>query len=165
VFIEKVIIFDQTEVLLKLIAVNSMMISHTGTIKSINNQRLIVKIISETACASCHAKGSCSSSEQSEKEIEVRQSENRFAVGEEVLIVTSVGQGYRALLYAYLLPLILLVTCLIALISLTKDEATAAVGAIICLAPYYSLLWLFRHKLQDSFHFSIQKQSNISFNE
>jgi sigma-E factor negative regulatory protein RseC len=164
-FIEKVIIFDQTEALTKLIAVNSNMISHTGTIKSINNQHLIVKIISETACASCHAKGACSSAEQSEKEIEVRQSEGKYAIGEQVLVVTSVGQGYRALLYAYLLPLILLVTCLIALLSITKNEATAAVGAIICLAPYYSLLWLFRHKIQDSFHFIIQKQSNLSFNE
>ncbi|HEY5510208.1 MAG TPA: SoxR reducing system RseC family protein [Prolixibacteraceae bacterium] len=159
------ITFDQTEAFTKLIAVNSNMISHTGTIKSINNQCLIVKIISETACASCHAKGSCSSAGQSEKEIEVRQTEGEFNIGEQVLVLTSDGQGYRALLYAYLLPLILLVTCLIALLSITKNEATAAVGAIICLAPYYSLLWLFRHKIQDSIHFTVQKLSKLTLNE
>ena len=141
------------------------MISHTGTIKSINNQHLIVKIISETACTSCHAKGACSSAEQAEKEIQVSTTEGKYIVGEQVLVVTSAGQGYTALFYAYLLPLLLLVTGLIVLLSITKNEATSAIGAIICLAPYYSLLWLFRHKIQDSFHFTVQKIPNISFNE
>lgn len=141
------------------------MISHTGTIKSINNQHLIVKIISETACASCHAKGACSSVEQTEKEIQVSVTEGKYIVGEQVLVVTSAGQGYRALFYAYLLPLLLLVAGLITLLSITKNEATSAVGAIIFLAPYYSLLWLFRNKIQDSFHFSVQKIPNTSFNE
>lgn len=136
------------------------MISHTGTIKSINNQHLIVKIISETACFSCHAKGACSSAEQTEKEIEVRQQENNFTVGEQVQVVTSDRLGYRALLFAYLLPLILLVSSLIILVAILKNEAKAAFASILCLVPYYLLLWLLKGKMKESFHFTVQKLSN-----
>ena len=145
--------------------VNTNLISHIGIIKSINNQHLIVKIISQTACSSCQAKGACTSSEQTEKEIEVQQSEGAFLVGEEVLVVTTSSQGYKAILYAYLLPLALLVISLMFLITLTKEEALAALGSLLLLFPYYWLLYHFRHKLKKSFHFKLQKQSNISQNE
>jgi positive regulator of sigma E activity len=148
-----------------LIAVNSNLISHTGTIKSINNQHLIVKIISQTACASCHASGACLSSDREEKEVEVQQKEGYFFIGEQVLVIATSGQGYKAVFFAYLLPLILLVIILIVLFSFTKNEATAAVGSILFLFPYYLLLFIFKNKLQDSFNFTIQKQPNISHNE
>lgn len=141
------------------------MISHTGTIKSISNQHLIVKIISETACSSCHAKGACSSAEQSEKEIEVRQSDGSFNIGEQVLVVTSDGQGYRALFYAYLLPLILLVSSLIIFVPIFNNEAKAALASILCLVPYYLLLWFLRNRMRDNFHFTVQKFSKLTVNE
>ena len=141
------------------------MISHTGTIKSINNQDLIVKIISETACSSCHAKGACSSAEQAEKEIEIRYSKGNFKVGERVLVVTSDGQGYRALFYAYILPLILLVSSLIIYVPIFNNEAKSALASILCLLPYYLLLWILRSKMRDSFHFTVQKYSSLTVNE
>jgi sigma-E factor negative regulatory protein RseC len=145
--------------------VNSNQISHIGTIKSINNQHFIVKIISQTACASCSASGACLSSDREEKEIEVQQKADYFFIGEQVLVIATSRQGYKAIFYAYLLPLILLVINLIVLLSLTKNEAIAAVSSIILLFPYYLLLFFFRNRLQDSFNFTLQKQPNISHNE
>ncbi len=141
---------------------NTHLINHIGTIKSINNQHLIVKIVSQSACTSCHAKGACSSSEQKEKEIELEYSGNIFSIGEEVLVIATLAQGYRALLFAYVLPLILLVSSLILLSSVSKDEATAALGSLLLLVPYYWILYHCRHKLKNSFHFMVQKQQNIS---
>ncbi len=141
---------------------NTHLINHVGTIKSINNQHLIVKIISQSACSSCHAKGSCTSSEQKEKEIEVEYSGNIFGIGEEVLVVATSAQGYKAVLFAYLIPIILLVTSLILLSSISKEEATAALGSLLLLVPYYGLLYHYRHRLKNSFHFMVQKQQNIS---
>jgi sigma-E factor negative regulatory protein RseC len=143
-------------------AVNTHLINHVGTIKSINNQYLIVKIISQSSCSSCHAKGACTSSEQKEKEIEVENSGDIFWIGEKVLVVATLAQGYKALLYAYLLPLLLLVSSLILLSSISKEEATAALGSLLLLVPYYWLLYHYRHKLKNSFHFIVQKQQNIS---
>jgi len=136
-------------------------ISHTGTIKSINNQHLIVKIISEAACAACHAKGSCSSSDLSEKEIEVLQNPDAFFVGEEVLVIGASSQGYKAVLYAYLIPLALLVINLLILTTITKNEAISALGSLFFLAPYYFILYLNRKKIQNTFKFHVRKQPDI----
>ena len=163
--LEKVINFGSTEATTKLIEVNTNLISHIGIIKSISNQHLVVKIISQTACSSCQAKGACTSSEQTEKEIEIQQSEGVFFVGEEVHVVTTSTQGYKAIIYAYVLPLTILIISLMILINLTKEEALAALGSLLLLFPYYWLLYHFRHKLKKSFHFKVQKQSNISHNE
>lgn len=141
------------------------LISHIGTIKSINNQQLIVSITSQTACSSCHAKGGCSSSEQQEKEIEILRWEKIFKTGEEVLVVTSSSQGYKAIIYAYLLPLVLLIAAMITLLSLTGEEVTAALGSLLTLVPYYGLLYFFRDKIKTSFHFTVQKLPNIVQNE
>ena len=135
-------------------------ISHTGTIKSINNQHIIVKIISQAACVSCQAKGACSSSDLSEKEIEVIQNADTFFIGEEVLVIGALSQGYKAVLFAYLIPLSLLVINLLILISITKNEAISALGSLLFLAPYYFILYLNRKKIQTSFNFAVRKQSN-----
>ncbi len=142
--------------------VNTNLISHTGTIKSINNQHLVVKIISQTACAACHAKGACTSSDQSEKEIEIRQFDGEFSIGEEVLIIATSEQGYKAIFYAYILPLFILVMNLLILLSIIKDEALAALGSILLLSPYFLILFLLRNRIKSSFNFTIKKMPNTT---
>jgi len=162
---EKVTNFGRARATTKLMEVNTKLISHIGTIKSINNQHLIVRITSQTACSSCHAKGSCSSSEQEDKEIEVQPSNGNFVIGEVVQVITTTSQGYAAVALAYLLPLILLVTILLTILSLEVGEAVAALGAIMILIPYYWLLFHYRDKIKSSFHFTVQKLPNIIIHE
>ncbi len=145
--------------------VNANLISHIGTIKSINNHQFIVKITSQTACASCHAKGSCSSSEQEEKEIEIDRMGGDFKIGEVVQVITTTSQGYTAVVMAYLIPLILLVVTLLMLLSFQAGEAIAATGALAILLPYYWLLYHFRDKIKSTFHFSLLKLPNMPVNE
>lgn len=140
-------------------------ISHIGIVKSISNQQLIVKITSQTACSSCHAQGSCSSSEQVEKEIEVARSEENFTIGEVIEVITLTSQGYKAVVFAYLLPLLLLVGTLLTILSMKGGEAAAALGSLIILIPYYWLLYFFKDKIKSSFHFMAQKLPNNSYNE
>lgn len=42
-------------------------IIHKGIIKSVERGRLLVEIVSDSACASCKAKGACGASESVEK--------------------------------------------------------------------------------------------------
>lgn len=79
-----------------------------------------------------------------------------------MLVVATLAQGYKALLFAYVLPLLLLVSSLMIFSSISKVEATAALGSLLLLVPYYLLLYHFRHRLKNSFHFMVQKQQNIS---
>ena len=74
---------------------NTNLISHLGTIKSIDKKNLIVKIISQTACSACHAKSACTSADQTVKEIEIQQEEGGFQIGEEVLVLTTFYPGLQ----------------------------------------------------------------------
>jgi sigma-E factor negative regulatory protein RseC len=148
-----------------LIEVSNDQISHIGIIKSINNQHLIVKITSQTACSSCHAQGSCISSEQAEKEIEIPRDEENFNIGEMIEVITSTSQGYKAVVFAYLLPLLLLVLTLLAILSMNGGEAAAALGSLMILLPYYWFLYSFKEKIKSSFHFMAQKMPAHSKNE
>ena len=135
-------------------------IEHSGIVKTIDDQHIVVSIISEAACVSCHAKGACSAADIKEKEIEILSWEGDFHIGEKVEIISSKSQGYRALWLAYLLPLIIMVTSLIILLNIAKDEAIAALGALITLGGYYFILYLLKEKHQNSLNFKIEKSKN-----
>lgn len=136
-------------------------ICHSGIVKSVEKHRIVVSILSQAACVSCQAKGACSSSEIQEKEIEVNQWQGSFSPGDYVEIVTRESQGFVALFFAYILPLILMVLVLTFVILQTKNEAFAAIGALFILAAYYFVLFLFRHRLRKTLKFNIRKQLNF----
>ncbi len=46
-------------------------ITHSGTIQQIDGNKVYVKIQAQSACATCHAKGSCTVADMSDKMIEV----------------------------------------------------------------------------------------------
>ncbi len=144
---------------------NTNLIGHTGTIKSIDDQHLVVKIISLAACSSCNARNACPASDKEEKFIDIYQNQEFFTVGEEVLVTGTSQQGKRALFFAYLFPLMLLTGNLFLFINITGEEAIAALLSIAFLLPYYLLLYFFRNKLQNSFLLSIQKLPKPSANE
>lgn len=136
---------------------NTDKICHSGIIKSINTQQIVVSVISQSACVSCHAKGACSASDLQEKEIEITKWQGNFLPGERVEIITNKSQGFRALFLAYLIPLVLMVSALIVLLNYTNNEVLAAMGSLVVLAVYYFILFLMRQYLKSTLKFSIQK--------
>ena len=76
-------------------------ICHEGIVRSVNGNRLTVEIVSKSMCASCHAKGACSSSDMKIKEIDVVAEGNEtYAAGEKVNLVISHGNGLKAVLFS-----------------------------------------------------------------
>ncbi|GAO30252.1 hypothetical protein JCM15548_12511 [Geofilum rubicundum JCM 15548] len=69
-------------------------IEHQGIVDEVTDKGIKVKIISLSACASCHAKGACSVSDMEEKEVNVAPSGN-FQPGDQVMVVGSSAQAYR----------------------------------------------------------------------
>ena len=47
------------------------MIEHQGIITSISDKKISVKIIQQSACSTCHAKGACMAADSKEKVVEV----------------------------------------------------------------------------------------------
>ena len=133
-------------------------ISHRGRVVSVTPEVTTVEIISESACSACHAKGFCSLGEAKVKRIEVPTSGwSGIGPGDEVEVVLKASMGHKAVLLAYVIPLVLLVAVLLGAVSAGAEELYAGLAAIAAVAVYYFCLWLMRGRLRNEYIFNIKK--------
>ena len=132
-------------------------IEHKGIVKKAESDKLIVSIITNSSCASCQVKGSCSASEIEEKEIEIRKFDEIYKAGEQVVVFFKESLGFRALFLGYLLPFLILMTVLIIATSIEFSEGIAGLLSLGSLVPYYTIIFFINKKLKKTFSFSIRK--------
>jgi sigma-E factor negative regulatory protein RseC len=130
-------------------------IEHDGIVQESGNGSVTVRISSASACSGCHAEGSCTMSGQEEKIINVTGSYN-VSPGDKVTVLLQQSAGFTALFLGYIIPLLLVVTLLIILISVSINELIAGLCSIGILIPYYFILWLFRNRIGKKFTFTIK---------
>ncbi len=136
---------------------NEKKISHEGVILKILKDSVFVSIVQSSACSGCHAKDMCSVSEKKEKIIEIKADENNYKIGEKVFITGSAAMGFKAVFYAFIIPLIIILGCLLGVARLTGNEIAGifcAFGFLIC---YYGSLYMFRGKFKKKFTFELRK--------
>lgn len=137
------------------------MIEHEGIIEKISDNQVTVRILQQSACSACHAKGVCMAADSKEKLVEVVDFSGRFHENERVIIEGKESMGHKAVFWAFVLPLIILILTLILTLSLWKfNETEAAITAMVALIPYYLILYLLRKKMANSFQFSLKKWEN-----
>ncbi|OPZ25602.1 MAG: Positive regulator of sigma(E), RseC/MucC [Bacteroidetes bacterium ADurb.BinA174] len=147
-------------IILKRITENQFMIEHKGIITSISDNKLSVKILQESACSTCHAKGSCMAADSKEKLVDITDSSGKYNINDLVVIQGKESMSYKAVLWAFVIPIIILVLVLILTTSVWKmGEMKAAITSIIALAPYYAILYLLRNKMANSFKFTIKNNN------
>lgn len=134
-------------------------INKSGIIKNVKNDEITVEIMSCSACSSCAVKNYCNGAEAKQKEIIVKNKEaDKFNVGEEVVIEIDEKQALKSIIIAYVIPLILMISTIIGVISYQQDEIIGGICGIIVLIPYYFGLFLARDKLKSGFEFKISKK-------
>lgn len=121
------------------------------------NNKLIVNIISQSACSTCHAKGACTVSDFQDKEIEISEFSGDYSVGQEVTIIFKESKGFAALLWGYILPFFLVLITLIVATQLTENELESGLLSLAILIPYYIALYFFRHHLKKIFKFELEE--------
>ena len=134
-------------------------INHRGIIEYINGKHIKVRIVQSSACASCEAKAICSSSESKEKivDIYVKSSEN-YAIGEQVNVCASETMGRNAVILAFVIPLVIMMSCItISIKCLMINELMSIAISLIFLALYYCLLSISKKKISKKFSFWIEK--------
>lgn len=132
-------------------------ISHKGIITSVDENGYRVTIISESACAACHAKGFCTMSDMKEKVIDIPKNGSvEHKSGDFVKVTMKQKMGILAVILGYLFPFILLITTLLIVAGFTMNEGLAGLAAIAILVPYYSGLYFFRNSLKKKFSFAIE---------
>ena len=137
---------------------SSSEISHKGRVVSVTPEVTTVEIVSESACGACHAKGLCSLGDSKVKMVEVPTSGwSDIRPGDEVEVVLKVSMGHKAVLLAYMIPLVLLVAVLLVAVSAGVGELYAGLAAIAAVAVYYFGLWLMRGRLRNEYIFNIKK--------
>ncbi|MEW5845346.1 MAG: SoxR reducing system RseC family protein [Bacteroidota bacterium] len=135
----------------------SNVIEHLGRVEAITANDIRVVIISQSACASCHAKGACTAADVAEKQVVVSRPYHSYTVGETVKVTMKQSLGYKALFLGYILPLIVLLVSLFVFNALGFSEGMSGLLSLGVLVPYYLILYAFRKRIEKEFHFDIEK--------
>ena len=136
---------------------NQETISHEGIVTKITDDELEIKIVSQSACAACHAKSACGMGEQAEKILTVpRPKDQNYSLMQKVNVTMAIGQGNKAAVLAYLIPIVLLLAVLFICLGVGLNEGLSALISIAVLIPYYTILYLQRDKLRRRFEYRIE---------
>ncbi|RLD46520.1 MAG: RseC/MucC family positive regulator of sigma(E) [Bacteroidetes bacterium] len=132
-------------------------ISHIGTVQSIDDDILNIRIVSSASCVSCSSKSSCSASDMEEKIINVRIPEGKeYKVGDSVIVVLSQSVGLKAVMLGYIYPFLVMFVSLIVMVNITDNQGMAGLVSLAMLIPYYSALYATRHRQKEIFDFRIK---------
>ena len=132
-------------------------VSHEGVVTKITDDLLEIKIMAQSACASCHAQSACTMSDQKEKVLTVPRPEGRdFQLFQKVNVIMGVGQGNKAAVLAYLIPILVLLGALFICLGVGLSEGLSALISIGALIPYYTVLYTQRDKLKKKFEYRIE---------
>jgi sigma-E factor negative regulatory protein RseC len=66
------------------------------------------------------------------------------------------SMGYAAVTLGYFIPFLIVILTLIILISFSVTELSAGLISLSVLAPYYTLMYIFRNKIDKKFTFTIK---------
>ena len=131
----------------------SGIIEHEGIVSRVEGDRVYVKITSQSACGACKAREACGLAEAQEKIVEVTTpgAQQHYTAGESVTVGVRRSAGAVAVILAYVGALAAAVA------ALGWSEGRSALAALAAVGVYYCVLWLFRHKIEHTIHFSITK--------
>ena len=134
-------------------------IFHHGEIIDIAGQCISVRILQASACSTCAAAQLCKSAEAKEKVMKVQLADaGTYEIGEMVRLQIDVRNGLQAAFLAYIVPLILIVAELVGVSMFRGSDGLAAIGCLLVLALYYSLLYALRDRISRKFEIKIIKQ-------
>ena len=134
-------------------------VSHKGRIVAAENGSVSVEIVSESACASCHAAGLCGLTESKKKivQVPVRDS-SQFEIGQVVEVCLGTKAGMKAVLLSYVLPVLFLLILILSLSKIGLGELAAGGLSILGVAGYYLVLYFFRDRLAEGYEFYIKER-------
>lgn len=135
----------------------SQKIRHDGIVDSIEEGCVHVRILQSAACGACKVAGYCNAAEAKEKLIDVFTARaTNYQVGDTVTVSVSQSMASRALMWAFGLPLVLMIVVLVFVLWQTGNEGLAAQSSLLVLIPYYGLLFLLRHRMRQQIFFEIE---------
>ena len=134
-------------------------IKHRGIVEKVDGTHITVRIVQTSACAACSAKGLCNASDSKEKQIDVYEVNPSYQIGEEVVLCGTTSMGMRAVLFAFGVPLLIVMIALGVSMKMTDDNALfSSFIALLSVIPYYIVIYASKEKLNRTFSFTIEKK-------
>lgn len=132
-------------------------IDHPGVVDRVEGKRVFVRIEPRTACSSCATRSYCSMTDLEDKVVEVpAEGNDQFAPGQPVTVSLRESLGYKALLFGYLTPFLILVLGIFGMMWLTGNEPLSALTGLGLMLPYFWWLYQSREKLRKTFRFRLR---------
>jgi len=131
-------------------------IQHEGIVQAVYSDKIVVRIEQLSACSGCHAKQACTVADKKDKLIEVFENSGKFSINEKVLVEGKTSSGLLAVLYAFVIPLVLLFCVLFSAKNRLSEIQLVwiSLGTIVL---YYTGIFIFRNKVKKRFVFQIKK--------
>jgi positive regulator of sigma E activity len=129
-----------------------------GCVVAIDGNILTVEVRAGSACGTCAAKNLCQAERQNRQICIYDSQASNFRIGEEVNILADSGQGLKAAVLAYGLPLVLLLAAVIIVKSCGLSDFISSISGIIILIPYYLGVFFFQNKIKREFYVTISKK-------
>jgi sigma-E factor negative regulatory protein RseC len=131
---------------------------HHGVVREVGEQMVVVGIEAAGACEGCKVQGLCGLSGEHEKEITVwDKNAAEYRPGDEVVVGVGTAMALKAVLWAYIVPFLLMLAVLVTLSQAGASELVQGVATLTAVAAYYLVLWFFRKKLERDIVFKIRK--------
>ena len=122
-------------------------------------QRVTVQFVQNSACSGCHAKTLCSSgtSDSAKREVIANSFGVPYEVGDYVRVVVTSGLAWKAVLLAFVVPMILALICLFVVVGFTGSELKGCLATLVLLALYYLVVWMQRDRLERKTEFTLER--------
>ena len=136
-------------------------IKHAGEVIGVEGNKVIVRMVVNSACSGCHAKAVCGVDESKDKIVEVvTLAASEYAVGDSVEVaLRQKSMGVMSVLLAYVIPFFVLSLLLYGVSALGGSDEMAALSALAGVGLYYIGLWFVRDKVRNKIEFTITKQT------
>ena len=137
-------------------------ICREGVIRAIDGDSLQVEIIVSSACSGCHAKSICIPSDRRQEVITVKNTRHEnYQVGETVELLLETSAGNKAVVLAYVLPLLVLLLFLFGCYALTHKELLSVGVSILGVIVYYLILKSAGKTVERGIVFGIRKKTDF----
>ena len=134
-------------------------ICREGIVRAIDGDDISVEIIVSSACSGCHAKSICIPSDRRQEVITVKNTRHEdFQAGETVELLLETSAGNKAVILAYVLPLVVLLVLLFGCYAATGKELVSVGVGVLGVVLYYLILKSAGKKVEQGITFGIRKR-------
>lgn len=138
-------------------------INHIGKVVAVDAGGVSVSVERSGACSNCENKKACMMLDSSNQIMKIKDPNyQNYKIGEAVNVSVNSALGLKAVLWAYVIPVIVLIASIAVSFNCFYSELLQVLFALISVALYYLILYFFRNRIEQKFNLTISKNNEIT---